>query len=269
MTVRLFCPAARCISRGWHNPDCYNRTCGGCRPRPADEPSQLCAGHGTALHNHLADLPQLLNAVNDPHTTVAYRHYLDPAGRVIELAPDPIAAAMPAGPVSGQRGQPRVSGTHGAPVPISLDRFDLTAPPHRGPVTDPYHDQTGHIPAAALMGEWVDAIIEQRGMREHRPVSTVPILTQWLINRFEWILADHNHLLDLADEAATLHHHLQHAAGLARLIHLLDAPCPSCDLLTLIRNNGSDYVECTHCGLHWNETQYERLVLVAVAGLVA
>lgn len=63
-------------------------------------------------------------------------------------------------------------------------------------------------------------------------------------------------------EALELARRAERAAGFDRLVHRLPAPCPSCDALTLTREDGSDQVECRACGRVWPEDDYRRLVLV-------
>jgi len=63
-------------------------------------------------------------------------------------------------------------------------------------------------------------------------------------------------------DVLTLVRRAERAAGLDRLIHRLPAPCPSCDTLALVREDGSDQVECRACNRVWPEHDYRRLVLV-------
>lgn len=55
---------------------------------------------------------------------------------------------------------------------------------------------------------------------------------------------------------------LERAAGQDRLRHRLPAPCPTCDLRALVRDDGSEQVDCTACGRAWVEADYRRLVMV-------
>lgn len=50
--------------------------------------------------------------------------------------------------------------------------------------------------------------------------------------------------------------------GETRLVHRLPAPCPSCDFVTLQREDGDDEVRCTTCRRTWTAGEYERLVLI-------
>lgn len=53
---------------------------------------------------------------------------------------------------------------------------------------------------------------------------------------------------------------LERTTGLDRLRHRLKAPCPACDRLTLVRDDGSDLVQCAACRASWDESAYQRLV---------
>lgn len=53
--------------------------------------------------------------------------------------------------------------------------------------------------------------------------------------------------------------------GLTRLLHRLSAPCPDCDLLALVREDGAAYVRCRACGATWSEDLYHSLARAAAA----
>jgi len=50
--------------------------------------------------------------------------------------------------------------------------------------------------------------------------------------------------------------------GWDTLIHALPAPCPQCNLMTLIRYDGDDQVSCTACKNVWPEQDYTRLTII-------
>ena len=52
--------------------------------------------------------------------------------------------------------------------------------------------------------------------------------------------------------------------GWDRLVHRLPAPCPYCDLLTLIRRDGDQFVRCTNCKRTWLEPEYRHFVRMLV-----
>ena len=61
-----------------------------------------------------------------------------------------------------------------------------------------------------------------------------------------------------------VHRRARRALGLNTLVHRLPAPCPSCDMRTLIRVDGDDVVRCRACHTSWAESEYRLLVRVLV-----
>lgn len=57
----------------------------------------------------------------------------------------------------------------------------------------------------------------------------------------------------------------RHLLGITRLVHRLAVPCPDCDLLALVREDGSTYVRCRNCGARWSEELYQSLARVIAA----
>lgn len=53
--------------------------------------------------------------------------------------------------------------------------------------------------------------------------------------------------------------------GQTKLVHELPAPCPNCDHMTLVRDDGDGNVHCRHCRLQWPEEDYRRLTLILAA----
>jgi len=64
----------------------------------------------------------------------------------------------------------------------------------------------------------------------------------------------------LVDGADTWHRKADHLLGWVRLVHRLAAPCPYCDTLTLVRDDGDDKVRCTVCRRTWHEAEYRHFV---------
>jgi ribosomal protein L37AE/L43A len=58
----------------------------------------------------------------------------------------------------------------------------------------------------------------------------------------------------------------ERASSLDRLVHRLPKPCPSCDLKTLERVDGSETVSCRNraCGRSWTEEEYQWMVRTQV-----
>jgi hypothetical protein len=59
-----------------------------------------------------------------------------------------------------------------------------------------------------------------------------------------------------------LHELIKIVAGRGELQHRLSAPCPRCDRLALVRDNGTSDVYCKACGDRWPEEDYLALALV-------
>lgn len=118
---------------------------------------------------------------------------------------------------------------------VRLVVLDLIAPASTETVHDPEHDQTGHVPVAATLDSWVADWITERDQGEHRPVPTVHVLSQWLLNRLDWACQHYTAVDEFAGEIRTLvgvlhtvtgdiEDHPKHRGGIR---------CPRCDLINL------------------------------------
>jgi hypothetical protein len=203
---------------------------------------------------------------------------------------------LPAGPTRATAGSAPVSGSREAPVPVSLDLVDLTAPARAGSLlphanadlhqaasvvprtkTLERHtygarwvDQVGHLSVATELDFWVVDWIEARGQREHRPAPNVPDLIRWLGDRVD-DACDHNGAIDeFATKVSELLWTCRRLAGelppLPEKCHGI--PCSRCDMLDLWRHPGSQWrAECGTCGRLYDEDDYERWVRMLSAGL--
>lgn len=182
----------------------------------------------TRLHRQLTDLPELL----------AYAH----------LALQP-GSAPRGGRVSGA--------TRTAPLPCRLDVLSLLGPAAPDTVRDLTGDQHGLTPVIGSLQAWARIVEEEhpcssRPGREHtcRPnEATIGSLLAYLTARdvLAWTVqqpwAD-----EYAAEINAVHRALQPFALLRpRRRPLPQLPCPRCDLLSLVREDGRD-VECTTPG---------------------
>ncbi|MEU5258972.1 hypothetical protein [Amycolatopsis sp. NPDC021455] len=52
--------------------------------------------------------------------------------------------------------------------------------------------------------------------------------------------------------------------GQTKLVHHLPVPCPRCDAMDLVREDGSELIECRDCNRTYSWTEYERLCLILV-----
>jgi hypothetical protein len=87
--------------------------------------------------------------------------------------------------------------------------------------------------------------------------------SEFLAVRLDRLLAEPTGIL-LAVDLDQLLGTIRRALGLAKLVHRLPAPCPSCELLTLRRDDGASFVRCVNdaCNRSFSEDDYARLVLI-------
>ena len=163
---------------------------------------------------------------------------------------------------SGGAGE-KVSGTRTAPLPGRLDVLNLVGPGSVH-VTDPYGDQTGELPTAVWLEQWVRDWRDVRGQGEHLPGTTVTELSAWLSFRLDWACDEHQAIDEFAAE-------LKQQLGALRAVNRsgepkpepLVTPCPTCRLRALVRVNGGD-VHCQECGRILRPDEYDQHVTVAV-----
>lgn len=162
---------------------------------------------------------------------------------------DPAAALLPAGPLTAASRNGRVSGgAVEAAAPVNLDAVDLALPAALSDVHDPYGDQTGHPPTAAVLLTWCRDWATIRAQREHARNLTVPTLASWLYDRLDWACAQHPAVDDFAAEMRQLRGTLCGVLGLVDVPKYYEGlPCEHCEALTLYRANGED-TTCGTCG---------------------
>jgi ribosomal protein L37AE/L43A len=89
---------------------------------------------------------------------------------------------------------------------------------------------------------------------------------EWVtITRRCRVLAAHHVVMIEADarygvEALRIHHAIRSLLGETRLAHRLDPPCPYCDTIALVREDGSSWVRCENCGAAFDDKHYGLLV---------
>jgi hypothetical protein len=155
---------------------------------------------------------------------------------------------------SGSAGE-RISGSREAPIGARVDVLDqilAVSPFAEEMIHDPFRDQIGERPAAAVLDaiakEWLD-VRRSRGLKEHRPVPTVVNLTAWLSDRLDWAcerLPDS--IGDNADEIRSLCGRLHALNGNSRSRDpepLPATPCKKCGHIALVSVEGQ--VVCTNC----------------------
>jgi len=131
-------------------------------------------------------------------------------------------------------------------------RLDLLGRPDTRCVSDPNHDQTGPIPAAAVLDSWCrDWITHDWAGGSYLPEPTIRGLVGWLRIRLEDAMDSHSAIGEFADEIHDLHLALLRANGKTEPKPELyeGVPCSRCGLLTVYwvpvkRYRATGYYEC-------------------------
>lgn len=253
--------------------------CAVCTPRRADlgRPPRLpadgmlaCRPCREGLDGQLADVATLYTTlVNPPVTpdrqwTATICHNPD---RVLAVPGyDPISGPLPAADVNGRRGGGRVSGSHDAPVPTSLDTLDLSGPVRPVDALTPAgrrhgEDQIGYLSVGSELYAWAVDLATHRRKGEAHPGDSVTGLVAWLRVRLDDTCRDYP---DLPQFAAAVWWHrntLMRVCGLVDVPdHKRGVPCPGCGQRKLLRVTGSDWVECSNCPEARSPEAYARWV---------
>lgn len=175
-------------------------------------------------------------------------------------------ALLPAHLERGSSGGEKVSGSREAPIPLALDVLDLSLPLRGGQVV---HDpepgyQVGVIPVVWTLDSWARDWQATLVPDQRLPVPTVATLAGWLRDRLHLACGKHPAIDECAEELRETVATLRGVLGRADLRHRLPAPCPDCEMLTLYREDGAEYVECGSCHRLWSEDEYAWLVRIAV-----
>lgn len=171
---------------------------------------------------------------------------------------------LPAGPIKRTSSGPPVSGSRGAPAPIT-DVTDLLGRANTASVglVDRMQDpedracQIGHIAVASELDFWVCDWSSRRG--EHQPAPVVGELTAYLADRLEWAYDHHGAWDEMAAAmervARALYGTLTPREGRSVPV---SAPCPreGCEGVLSRRDDG--WVECgaDECGRILSATEY-------------
>lgn len=272
-------PAGSCACCRRRDPR-YGQTCDACRSRLAAWLTELPDLHADLTdlqHGHVGDHHgEPGHTVNDRRTGTRAAISRDVQGRrLIVREPghpaDPVAHHLPPGPINGPAHGGKVSGSRVPPVPIRIDPTDLIGPARQIHLTDlharygsryPEHheDQVGHVSVAGLLDGWVRDWREYRAAGEGLPPQpTVAVLAGWLADRLTWACDEHPAIAEFRDEVATVRSVLCGHLGLFDVPdYKRGVPCRECGMLTLVRVNGSDYVECGTCPSLLSPDEYER-----------
>lgn len=213
-------------------------------PRTAPDHHRLCLVHAGELRGWLTEIPQQARLLQD---------FLAPAGQ----------------PAAGRLGG---TGRATAPVPVDLRVLVLLAPGHPAPEWAPADEDTT-VPIRAFLGSWAGHIAyhhpaptrDPHGTAYIRPCDqaiprrgeTIPGWCNWLLAYLPYALT-----LTLAPElhrqTDTLVRRLRSLTHTTPQQHPRAAPCPNCDLCTLVRTDGQWHIRCLDCGHQLTPDQYDQ-----------
>lgn len=148
------------------------------------------------------------------------------------------------GDLSG--GGEKVRGSKEAPIPYRADIHDLA------------------MAIADTLWRWEQRIrtVAKLAPAEPGPAAQTIKASAELLNRFIVALFALPQALQAGEEITALHQQARRILGLTKLQYRLPAPCPNCDLTTLVRDNGESDVHCLYCKEVYPEDRYEFLVRV-------
>lgn len=224
---------------------------------PQPDQGVVCGPCRSRVAGQLRDIPALVAELRDPPGA-------DPAN-------DAVSTLLPAAAIAGQSSAPRVNGSREAPVPISVDRVDLLSAARVPSLTRAYagqlDDQVGYQPAATILDGWCRMFAEER--RESTPNPDVQTQCKWLSDRLDELFK-HPAVDEFAGELGDLWHVLRRACGLTMPkpeicwgVQCRDENCSYTN--TLIRLPGSEWIECTECGLLLSEDEYKAWIKLLAA----
>ncbi|WP_406431576.1 hypothetical protein [Streptomyces sp. NBC_01589] len=151
----------------------------------------------------------------------------------------------------------RVSASKEAPLPLRLDVLSLLGP--SGDEVLSGEDQEGPVPVVGILNAWADLVAEQT--RQSPVGHTVSTLTQFLLDHVEWACRQ-EWVADFAAELKKLLKTLRQVSGIEPVRILLPVACPTCDLRTMLREEGSGWAaECRYCpAVKLSAREYGQLV---------
>lgn len=153
----------------------------------------------------------------------------------------------------------RVQTSKEAPMPLRLDVLNILGPSADAVLTG--EDQEGPVPVVGVLSAWSDLVAEQT--RQSPVGHTVSTLTQHLLDHVEWACRQ-EWVADFAAELERLLKTLRKVSGIETVRILLPVICPTCDLRTMVREEGSGYAaQCRYCQVvRLSTREYGQLVAV-------
>jgi hypothetical protein len=241
-----------------------------CQTRdPLPELAPACGPCRSRLAGQLRDIPQLVEELRGEVPSDFYQgeeRIEEKADHLVDLDGELAAVVrverlhvlgVNAGAIAGQSNAPRVQGSREAPIPINVDRLDLLGPADPRTVHDISGDQIGYPSAATVLDGWCAMFAEER--RESTPKPEVATQSRWLLDRLDELFK-HPAVDECAKEIGDLWHTLRRACGLTMPQPELctGIPCRrvDCDMKTLWKIPGSDWIECASCGLLLSQDDY-------------
>lgn len=159
-----------------------------------------------------------------------------------------------------------VSGSKERPLPIRVDPFDLAAPARHLLLVG--EDQVGYESVASVLDFWVRDWREARGGLERHPEPDVRTLATWLLRRADDACDGHPAVDEMFQDMARLRSALRGQLGQVEIPdYKKGVPCRRCDRLTLVRLNGSDWIECAQCPELLSPDEFDRWVGLLAAGV--
>ncbi|MFK0155389.1 hypothetical protein ACIQVK_25350 [Streptomyces sp. NPDC090493] len=211
-------------------------------PRTAPDHDRLCLVHSGELRGWLAELPG---------QALLLREFVTPA----------------AAPAQGRLGG---TGRAHSPAPVDMRVMSLLGPGRYDPVGP---DDDGTAPIASLLGAWAGHIAYQYpaaardayGVARTQPCEGAwPSYGETIAGWCAWLTAYLPYALTLP-LAADLHlaldnlvHDLRHLTHTRPRQHSRAAPCPGCDLCTLVTTDGQWGVRCLNCGQQLTPEEYDQ-----------
>lgn len=187
-------------------------------------------------------------------------------------------AQLPNALEPGRGAGQRVTGSREAPLPLRVDPLDLSLPLRSlEGISDPDHDQIGHVPVAVELATWVREWREAGAPGEVLPTPAVPNLVNWLRVRLDWACRQHQAVDEFDTAMRDLAARLRRAHGIVRVLpERLDVPCrrSTCNALTLFRHDGDDgkvRCESPDCRAVYTAQEYQEWcqLLASWPGLAA